>query len=245
MAISTPGNRGHGLQVMAGRDPREEHRAATPLELLFDLTFVVAFGAVSNEFAHLLAEGHYRAALAGFAIGIFSVIWAWINYSWFASAYDTDDWAFRVATMVIMVGAVILSLGLPDLFHSIDDGTYVDNGVIVIGYVMMRASMIFLWLRAARADPLRRASCETYALTIGVAQIGWAAHRRDADIRRRVLRLGHIADPDRDAGPLLAERRKVETPWHAHHIAERYGLLTIITLGEGCHRHGRLSGRRR
>ena len=34
-------------------------------------------------------------------------------------------------------------------------------------------------------------------------------------------------------GPFLAERRKGGTPWHAHHIAERYGLLVIITLGEG------------
>lgn len=101
MTTKTPRTRGHGLRVMSGRDPEEEHRAATPLELLFDLTFVVAFGAASNEFAHLLYEEHYGAGLAGFAIGIFAIVWAWINYSWFASAYDTDDWAFRVATMVI------------------------------------------------------------------------------------------------------------------------------------------------
>ncbi len=35
------------------------------------------------------------------------------------------------------------------------------------------------------------------------------------------------------AGPVLAETRKGGTPWHAHHIAERYGLLVIIALGEG------------
>jgi low temperature requirement protein LtrA len=34
-------------------------------------------------------------------------------------------------------------------------------------------------------------------------------------------------------GPVIAERGKGGTPWHAHHIAERYALLTIITLGEG------------
>ncbi len=34
-------------------------------------------------------------------------------------------------------------------------------------------------------------------------------------------------------GPYLAERRMGGTPWHAHHIAERYSLLTIIALGEG------------
>ncbi len=51
---------------MSGRDPGEHHRVATPLELLFDLTFVVAFGVAASELAHLLAEGHIAAGLTGF-----------------------------------------------------------------------------------------------------------------------------------------------------------------------------------
>ena len=101
---------------MAGRDPHESHRAATPLELLFDLTFVVAFGMAADELAHYLVEDHVDTALAGFAFATFAITWAWINFSWFASAYDTDDWVFRLATMVQMVGVIILALGLPDLF---------------------------------------------------------------------------------------------------------------------------------
>ena len=89
------------------------HRAATPLELLYDLTFVVAFGVASEQFAHLLAEGHLAAGLTAFVLAVFAICWAWINFSWFASAYDTDDWAFRLATMVQMVGVIILALGLP------------------------------------------------------------------------------------------------------------------------------------
>jgi hypothetical protein len=45
----------HRLRRMVGRDPDEQHRVATPLELLFDLTFVIAFGIAANEFAHMLA----------------------------------------------------------------------------------------------------------------------------------------------------------------------------------------------
>ncbi len=232
MTTDTPRTRGHGLRVMSGRDPQEEHRAATPLELLFDLTFVVAFGAASNEFAHLLAETHYGAALAGFSIAIFSIVWAWINYTWFASAYDTDDWGFRLATMVIMVGAVFLALGLPRLFHSIDDGGYVDNGVIVAGYVVMRVAMIFLWLRAARQDPRRRTTCQAYALTIGVAQVGWVALILVQVSIATYFAWAAVLVLVEMVGPFLAERRG-GTPWHAHHIAERFGLLTIITLGEG------------
>ena len=92
--------RAHRLRVMSGRDPNERHRAATPLELLYDLTFVVAFGVAGEQFAHLLAEGHFAAGLAAFGLAIFAICWAWINFSWFASACDTDDWAFRLATMV-------------------------------------------------------------------------------------------------------------------------------------------------
>ena len=56
-----------------------------------------------------------------------------MNYSWFASAYDTDDWLFRLATMVQMVGVIVLSLGLPQMFESIDHGDTLDNGVMVAG----------------------------------------------------------------------------------------------------------------
>lgn len=77
---------------MTGRDPHEPNRAATPLELLFDLTFVVALGAAGNEFAHYFAVGHIGTGIGGFAFVLFATGWAWINFSWFSSAYDTDDW---------------------------------------------------------------------------------------------------------------------------------------------------------
>jgi low temperature requirement protein LtrA len=225
--------RAHRLRLMAGRDPHEQHRSVTPLELLYDLTFVVAFGQASSEFAHLLAEGHYSAGLIGFGFATFGICWAWINFSWFASAYDTDDWAFRLATMVQMIGVIILALGLPQVFRSLDEGDHIDNGVSVAGYVVMRVAMLFLWLRAARQDPPRRRACQTYAVTIGVAQVGWVllvlAHTT-VDVFFMWAALGILIEM---VGPVVAERGKGGTPWHAHHIAERYGLLTIITLGEG------------
>jgi low temperature requirement protein LtrA len=67
-------------------------------------------------------RGRYGAAIGGFCFAVFAVVWAWMNYSWFASAYDTDDWLFRVATMVQMVGVIVLSLGIPEMFASIDRG---------------------------------------------------------------------------------------------------------------------------
>lgn len=218
---------------MAGRDPHEAGRVATPLELLFDLTFVVAFGIAASQFAHLLAEGHVAAGLAGFFFAMFAVCWAWINFSWFASAYDTDDWVYRLTTMLQMVGVIILALGLPQMYASIEHGGHVDNAVVVAGYVVMRVAMVAQWLRAARQDPQRRKACLTYALWITVAQIGWVAaifvHTSVPVTIAIVLALVLIEI----MGPVIAEVRQGGTPWHAHHIAERYGLFTIIALGEG------------
>ncbi|KAA0022370.1 low temperature requirement protein A [Antrihabitans cavernicola] len=218
---------------MTGRDPHEAHRVATPLELLFDLTFVIAFGVAASELAHLLAEGHYFAGLSGFAFAVFATCWAWINFSWFASAYDTDDWIYRAATMVQMIGVIILALGIPQLYESIDQGEHVDNRIVVAGYVVMRVAMIFQWLRAAKQNPERRRACLTYAGAIGIAQLGWigalVAHTSVPVTIVLVLLLASVEF----AGPWIVERRKGETPWHAHHIAERYSLLAIIALGEG------------
>lgn len=218
---------------MSGRDPDEEHRVATPLELLFDLTFVVAFGVAASELAHLLVEGHVFAGLASFAIATFAVCWAWVNFSWFASAYDTDDWVYRLLTMAQMVGVIILALGIPPLYASIDKGEHVDNRLMVAGYVVMRITMVAQWIRAARQDPDRRAVCLTYAVTISVAQIGWIViFIVQASLPVTLLLMALMTGVEM-TGPWLVERRKGSAPWHAHHIAERYGLLTIIALGEG------------
>lgn len=218
---------------MAGRDPHEPGRAATPLELLFDLTFVVAFSVAASEFAHLLAAGHVAAGLAAFFFAMFAVCWAWINFSWFASAYDTDDWVYRLTTMLQMVGVLILALGLPQMYASIEHGGHVDNTVVVAGYVVMRIAMVTQWLRAAAQDPPRRKACLTYALWITLAQIGWIVaifiHTSVPATAAIVVGLVLVEV----MGPVIAERKLGGTPWHAHHIVERYGLFTIIALGEG------------
>ena len=66
----------HRIRRMSGRDPHEAHRAATPLELLFDLTFVIGFGIAASEFAHALSQDHVGAGLAGFAFATFAICWA-------------------------------------------------------------------------------------------------------------------------------------------------------------------------
>ena len=224
---------GHRRRPLRGRDPDEPHRTATPLELLYDLVFVVAFGQAANELAHYVAEDHLLTGVFGFAFATFAIAWAWISYSWFASAYDQDDWVCRLATMVQMVGVIILALGLPEVFASFEGGDTLDNGVVVAGYIVMRVPMAFQWLRASRHDPQRRSAHLTYFWTIIVAQVGWTGLVFLSLPIGTTFLLASGLYAIELAGPVIAERSKGGTPWHAHHIAERYGLLVIITLGEG------------
>ncbi|WP_456034706.1 low temperature requirement protein A [Streptomyces rochei] len=126
-------------RVMRGRDPREKHRAATPLELLFDLTFVVAVSQAAAQLHHALAEDHVGSGLAAYAAVFFAIWWAWINFSWFASAYDTDDVPYRLLTLLQMAGVLVLASGVAAVF---DDG---DFTLVVIGYVVMRLAMVW-WI---------------------------------------------------------------------------------------------------
>jgi low temperature requirement protein LtrA len=223
----------HRIRRMSGRDPHEEHRTATPLELLFDLTFVIGFGIAASEFAHQLSEDHVGTGLASFAFATFAICWAWINFAWFASAYDTDDWVYRLMTMLQMVGVIILSLGLPAMYATMAEGGHVDNRVMVAGYVVMRIALVAQWLRAAKQDPQRRAACLTYAVVVTVAQIGWIVMFLVSTSVAETLIWAVGLVTFEMSGPVLAERRMGGTPWHAHHIAERYSLLVIIALGEG------------
>lgn len=85
---------------MLPRSPDEEHRAATPLELFFDLVFVVAVAQAAGRLHHAVSGGHAGDALLGYGMVFFAIWWAWMNFTWFASAYDTDDVAYRLLVLV-------------------------------------------------------------------------------------------------------------------------------------------------
>jgi len=222
-----------GSRRMTGRDPHEVHRAATPLELLFDLTFATSFGLAASEAASVLADGHVIAGLVGFGFASLAICWAWINFSWFSSAYDTDDWLFRIVTMVQMIGVLVLAAGVPRMFASLERSGRLDNSVMVLGYVIMRVALVFQWLRAAKDNRARRRVCLTYAATISIAQVGWVAQIVEPFAASSAIMLGGILVLIEVTGPVLAERQAGGTPWHAHHIAERHSLFAIIALGEG------------
>ncbi|MPY91359.1 MAG: low temperature requirement protein A [Luteitalea sp.] len=208
---------------MVARSATEQHRPATTLELFFDLCFVVAVAEAAAALHHALSENHIEHGVLGFLLVFFAIWWAWMNFTWFASAYDTDDVPYRVATLVQIVGALVLAAGVPRAFASFD------FAVITLGYVIMRMALVANWLRAARTDAARRSTALRYAAGITVVQVGWVLR---LDLPSEWLLTGFLMLAAAELlVPVLAERG-APTTWHAHHIAERYGLFTIIVLGE-------------
>jgi low temperature requirement protein LtrA len=214
---------------MTERATDEPHRVSSPLELLFDLTFVVAIAGLTAQLAHAIAAGHVLAELAPFLQVFFAIWWAWMNFTWFASSYDTDDVPYRLLTMVQMAGVLVLAAGVPAAFEDSD------FRVVTIGYLVMRIGLVAQWVRAGLEDPASRATAFRYAAGIAVVQALWL-------VRLLLAEAGALPEVSllpvflllvvlELAVPPWAERTR-STSWHAHHIAERYGLFTIILLGE-------------
>ncbi|MGH1561202.1 low temperature requirement protein A [Mumia sp. DW29H23] len=210
------------LSALSARDPGEQHRAATPLELLTDLCFVVAVAQAATQLHHATTEGDLSQGLLRYAMVFFAIWWTWLNFAWFASAYDDDGVAYRLLTILQILGSLVLAAGIPRMY----DGDFV---LIVVGYVIMRIGLVIQWLRAAAGDPEHRRTCLRYAVGITVVQLLWVVYlvtpREVAVPEFALLVVCELAVP------VWAERPN-QTRWHAHHIAERYGLFFIIVLGE-------------
>ncbi len=207
---------------MRGRSATEAHRASSPLELLFDLTFVVAVASLTGELAHDLVAGH-PSGIAAFLMVFAAVWWAWINFTWFVSAFDVDDALYRVLTLVQMAGVLVLAAGVPAAFE------HNDFRAITVGYVIMRVAMVAQWVRAGIEHPATREAAFRYAAGITSVQILWVLRLLlPADLQTPTFLVLIVLEM---AVPVWAEWR-VRTTWHPGHIAERYSLFVIILLGE-------------
>ncbi len=217
---------------MTGRSPTEHHRAATPLELLFDLVFVVAIARAAAELHHGFIEHHSISATLSFLMVFFAIWWAWMGFTWLASAFDVDDAPYRLLVLVQMFGSLIIAAGVPDAFAY-------DWKKMTLGYCIMRLGLIGLWLRVAYSHPKNtptHATAMRYVVGIVICQMGWIGILFiPSTLFNTSLPVGIALFGLMVVFELLVPiwARKVgRTPWHAGHIAERYSLLTLIVLGE-------------
>ena len=135
------------LRAMQARNPHEGHRAATPLELLYDLVFVVAIAQAAAALHHAIANGHALHGVLGFAAVFATIWWAWMGFTWFASAFDNDDALYRIKVFIQMCGVTVLAAGVPAAFEEFD------YRLVTYGYTLMRVGLVAQWFRAAKSAP--------------------------------------------------------------------------------------------
>jgi len=214
------------LRPLCPRDTQEEHRAATQLELFFDLVTVIAIAAVTAKFHHAISHGDGLSAIPSFLFLFIGIWWTWMNFTWFASAFDNDDVGYRLLVIIMMSGSLIYAGGVSHIFDSFD------FALGVLGWVIMRLCLIALWWRASRSTPELNKTAMRYIWGLGIVQCLWVAayfiFPADAS---GILIAGVCLFALELAVPVFAELAG-RTPWHRHHIIERYGLLNIIVLGE-------------
>ncbi len=210
----------HLASPMRGRDAAELARGATPLELFFDLVVVVAVALAAERLHHAIVERVGLASLLSYAL-VFLAIWlAWVNFTWFASAYDTDDVVYRLGVLVIMTGALVLAAGVPLVFDQRD------FRLVVTGYVIMRLALVTQWIRVAIDDAPRRGAALRFAVGVTACQVGWLS----LVVVPQLWPLAWgVLLPIELLIPAWAERA-ARTPFHPEHITERYGLFMIIVL---------------
>jgi low temperature requirement protein LtrA len=214
---------------MSARDSDEAHRTSSPLELLFDLTFVVAVAQVADELGKKIEAGDALQGIIPFVMVFFAIWWAWLNFSWFASAYDSDDVPYRLLTLLQIGGVLVLAAGVPAAFE------HQNFFGITLGYFIMRVGLVAQWVRAAIDNPDGRVTAARYAIGVTLVQLLWLSRlllpTDAADQWWTVYLAFAVLVVLEGLVPYWAERTGA-TSWHPHHIAERYGLFTIILLGE-------------
>ena len=206
--------------ALIARNTEEQYRAATMLELFYDLIFVVAIANVAAEFHHAVANDHIGLGVIHFTMIFGAIWWAWNQYTWFASAFDNGSSSFRLATMWKMVGALLIAAGVEKGFNN-------DFTIIVIGYVIIRMSSIYLWFNVAKHNPELKITARRYAIGILLCQLGWIGFLF-IEFSYMVFALLFIAE---FIVPYYAESHTT-SQYHSEHIEERFSLFTIIVLGE-------------
>lgn len=214
------------IRPMLARHRDDDHRAATELELLFDLVFVIAIALAAVGLHHGIAEGHYVDGVVKFLLAFFALWWPWMHLTWFASGFDNDDTSYRLSILVMMFGVILIAGSLPAFFESFD------LRLMTIGYIILRIPTIFLWFRVGNDNPEYKVTAQRYFWGLILLQCFWvilAFFVPFAELLFFVLfGLGATAEL---LIPVYASNAK-NIPFHKHHIIERFGLLNIIVLGE-------------
>ena len=215
MAVKTPS---YWRRPALLRAPDEE-RHATWLELFFDLCFVAAVAALASE----LHSDPSLGGLLRFAGLFVPVWWAWMGFTWYASAFDNDDAVFRIYMLGAMLAVVVLAANV----GGIDEG---NSTGFVLSYAAMKYVLAAMFIRARLHASEWSGFCNRYAASNAIGATVWLSSLAVMGSGRYWL--WALAMVVLMTGPVIAVRSYEGVAFNHDHITERYGLFTIIVLGE-------------
>ena len=201
-----------------GRDV-DEQRRATWLELFFDLVFVAAVSQLANSLSSEPTPTRFFEFLGLFV----AVWWAWMGFTFYANRFDTDDLVYRLLMLCAMFGVAALAATIPSVFRGATEG-------FTLAYIAVRVVLVTLYSRASRHVPEARALVRTFLTFFGCAIVVWVASLAFEPPWAYVL--WGVALCIELAAPIRAWRSLPDAPVDRRHLPERFGLLTLIVLGE-------------
>jgi low temperature requirement protein LtrA len=198
----------------------EAERKTTWLELFYDLVFVV----VVAELAHRLAMDVSWRGLTGFGLLFIPVWWVWLGATIYNDRFDTDDVSHRLFTFLQMLPVAGLALTTHDGFGKL-------SGAFALSYAAARLILIAMWLRAGRHNPAARPMTTRYATGFALSVVLWITSVfLPIPIRFVLWAIGLLIDL---VTPLTTLRIQATLPrFSESHLPERFGLFTLIVLGE-------------
>jgi low temperature requirement protein LtrA len=197
----------------------DEMRRATWLELFFDLVFVAAVSQLANALAAQPTTARFFEFLGLFV----AVWWAWMGFTFYANRFDTDDLVYRLLMLAAMFGVAVLATTIPSVFRG-------DTHGFPLAYIAVRLVLVVLYARASRHVPEARTLTDTLLVLFSLSILIWAASL--AFDRPWAYVLWGIALCIELAAPIRGWRAIRDAPVDRRHLPERFGLLTLIVLGE-------------
>lgn len=212
MSTDVGPGRGRRLTAVA-----REEETVTPLELFFDLVFVLAL----TQCTALMSADPTWSGLAQGMLVLAVMWWSWVGYAWLTSVVDPEEGAVRLVIFAAMAGLLVAGLCVP---HAFGDAAL----MFALAYAFVRIAHVALFMLASRDDPLFRKSVVGLAMSMSISiALLVAAAAADGLLQGGLWAVALAIDM---AGPYFfgAEGWKLAP----HHFAERHGLIIIIALGE-------------
>ncbi|MBF2028024.1 MAG: low temperature requirement protein A [Oscillatoriales cyanobacterium C42_A2020_001] len=206
-------------RLRVGEDNEAEPRRVTWLELFYDLVFVVAV----SQLAHELSKNVSLGGFLGFVELFIPIWWAWIGTTFYANRFDTDTVVRRVLMAVQMLAIAALAV---NIHHGLDESSV----GFALAYAAARLVLVFEYLWAGWCILQARELATHYSIGFAIAVLFWIASVFvPLPFRLIFWVIGLAID---FATPLTGQHHQARLLPHTEHLPERFGLFTIIVLGE-------------